>query len=378
MKILHIADVHLDRPFVGITGEEARRRRADLFATFQRCLEAAREQAVDVVTIGGDLWEEEHVTVDTRRAVAYELGRLDIPVLMIAGNHDPLLPGGEYERTEWPANVHLFRSDRPEEVALADGVSIWGVSWLAGDLGAGFLRRPIGLDPARVNLLLLHGSAVSVAHFAEDAHCPFDPAAVAAAGFARCLAGHIHAASDDGIVVYPGSPEPLDWGETGRHTYALVTVASGGSAYGLVEVDLRDVNRRRYVAVEVDCGEASSSAEVAARVAAALPAGGRDLCLSLRLVGAVVPGCRPDATGLAARHRPDFAALRVEDATHEAIDVDAIARRRTVDGVFARRLLARILAADATGEADELAELELALVYGLGAMDGRGDLVDVG
>lgn len=381
MKILHLADVHLDRPFVGVTRDEARARRADLFATFQRCLRAARDHAVDAVTIGGDLWEDEHVTVDTRRAVAYELGLLAVPVLVIAGNHDPLLPGGAYERTEWPANVRLFRSSEPEEAALADGVSVWGVSWGAGPLDAGFLRRPLGLDPGRVNLLLLHGTAAAVVLFAEGANCPFDPAAVREAGFARCLAGHIHAGSDDGSVVYPGSPEPLDWGETGRHAYALVTVDGPGR----VEVLLHDVNRRRYAALAVDCAGATSSAEVAARVAAALPSDGADLCLAARLEGAVAAGCRTEASALAARHRSQFAALRVEDATHEAIDAEAVARRRTVDGVFARRLLERITAAKAAeaagdaGAGDTAARetLELALSIGLGAMAGRGDFVDV-
>ena len=373
MKILHLADVHLDRPFAGLSHEQARARRDDLFATFRRCLAAARAHAVDAVTIGGDLWEDEHVTLDTRQAVAFELGLLAVPVLVIAGNHDPLLPGGAYERTVWPANVRLFGVEEPEEVALADGVSVWGVSWGPGALEGGFLRRPLGLDPGRVNLLLLHGTAASVALFAEGANCPFDPAAVREAGFARCLAGHIHAGSDDGTVVYPGSPEPLDWGETGRHAYALVTV----DAPGQVEVVLHDVNRRRYDVLAVDCNGAASSAEVAARVAAALPADGADLCLSVRLEGAVAAGCRAEAAALSDRHRSRFAALRVEDTTHEAHDVDAIARRRTVDGAFARRLLERIAAAEAAGDEAERATLERALSVGLGALAGRGDLVDV-
>ncbi len=36
---------------------------------------------------------EEHVSPDTRRSVAAELGKCDCPVVLIAGNHDPLTPG---------------------------------------------------------------------------------------------------------------------------------------------------------------------------------------------------------------------------------------------------------------------------------------------
>ena len=76
MRILHFADVHLDRPFTGLTPDRAKDRRHDLFEAFRRCLALAREREVDLVTIGGDLWEEEHVRADTCNSVAHELGQL--------------------------------------------------------------------------------------------------------------------------------------------------------------------------------------------------------------------------------------------------------------------------------------------------------------
>ena len=111
MRILHFADVHLDRPLVGLPPDVGRRRRHELRAAFRRCLVAAREHNADLVTIGGDLWEDEHVTPDTRRFVASELKDLDLPVLMICGNHDPYLAGGNYARSAWPTNVQISRHD---------------------------------------------------------------------------------------------------------------------------------------------------------------------------------------------------------------------------------------------------------------------------
>src|SRR3954447_14150751 len=99
MRILHFADVHPDRLFVGLSLPAARERRADLREAFRRCLGAATEHGADLVTIGGDLWEDENVTPDTRSSVAHELGQLDVPVVLVAGNHDPLLRGGTYQRT---------------------------------------------------------------------------------------------------------------------------------------------------------------------------------------------------------------------------------------------------------------------------------------
>ena len=67
MRIAHLADVHLDRPFVALPAAAAETRRDELFDAFGRCLTLARERGADLITIGGDLWEEEHVRADTRK-----------------------------------------------------------------------------------------------------------------------------------------------------------------------------------------------------------------------------------------------------------------------------------------------------------------------
>ena len=105
-------------PNRGFETPQARQRRGELAAAFRRCLALANEHEVDLVTIGGDLWEEEHVTTDTRNSVVYELEQLHRQVLIICGNHDPLIPGGTYARVRWPDNVGLVHlsKERPRLV----------------------------------------------------------------------------------------------------------------------------------------------------------------------------------------------------------------------------------------------------------------------
>lgn len=370
MRILHIADIHLDRPFVGLSPEAARQRRRGLWETFVRCLDAAREHEVHAVTIGGDLWEDENVADDTRRSVAHELGRLGRPVLIAAGNHDPLLPGGNYERTDWPSNVFVFPEQQPVEHALGE-VRVWGVSWGGGSLSASFLDTFAAPDDGRAHVLLLHGTAIGATGFGADgAHCPFRRDRVRACGFALCLAGHIHAANVADGVVYPGSPEPLGWGETGRHCYALVEVEPGREP----RVELRDVASRRYEVRAVDCSGAASSAEVDERVAAALDPDERPetLCLRLELRGEVDPACEIDSDALESRHGERYAALEMRDSTTPAYDLDALARQDTARGHFVRRLRERI---EAEADERERRVLEAALLAGLRAMDGREQLL---
>ena len=225
LRILHLADVHLDRPFVRTDRRQSYRDRARLRETFVRCLEPAHAGNVDAVTIGGDLWEDEHVSADTRRFVAAELAKAACPVLLVCGNHDPLLSGGNYERTAWPDNVWVFDAAELSEQRVADEVSVWGLSWGGGSLEANFLDSSAVPRDGRTHLLLVHGTATPLATVYDDpSYCPFEPRRITEAGFAYCLAGHIHGARQTAEVVYPGSPEPLGWAEMGRHCSALVAI----------------------------------------------------------------------------------------------------------------------------------------------------------
>ncbi|HXH07681.1 MAG TPA: metallophosphoesterase [Vicinamibacterales bacterium] len=372
MRILHLADVHLDRRFAGLGAPAARRRRADLRAALERALALANEREVDLVTIGGDLWEDEHVTADTRRFVARAFEQLARPVLAICGNHDPWIAGGHYERTPWPPNVRICHSDRLQEFAF-DEASVWAVSWTGGRPSYGVLETFRVPADGRAHVLLLHGTACSLPPgLAGDAarYGPFDPRAIERCGFALCLAGHIHHGQRIGPVVYPGSPEPLDWSETGRHAVALVEIA--GTA---AEVELVDINTWRYGEIVVDCTGVESSAEAAARVAAALAsAAGDRLCLRVALRGPVAAECEIDPEAVAASHRDRFGGLIVLDETVPAYDLDELARHRSAVGYFVRDLRERLAAA---GDERERRRLERALHLGLHALHGRRNLLHV-
>lgn len=378
IKILHLADVHLDRPFVGLPPDDARARRRELRDALERCLALAREHRVDALTIGGDLWEDEHVTPDTARWVADRLGRVALPVVLVAGNHDPLRPGGPHRRVQWPANVHLLGADpATAQPALQrhdlGALSLWGISWGSAPLTAEALRGFAAPRDGRAHALLLHGTARGAAGLGghAPAHCPFTAALVRAAGFQLCLAGHLHGAGiREEIVVYPGSPEPLAWSETGRHTAAIVELAPTAPP----RVQLIDVNRRRYAEVTVDCDGAASSAEVEralrAAIAHATTGGAQGLCLRAVLRGRVDPECRIDLAELAVA-RGDLALLQLRDETQPAFDLDALATQPTALGAFVRDLRERIARCEA--DHPQRRRLERALDLGLRAMH-REDL----
>jgi hypothetical protein len=160
----------------------------------------------------------------------------------------------------------------------------------------------------------------------------------------------------------------LAWGETGRHTAAIVELASGSSPI----VELIDINRRRYAEVMVDCGGAHSSADIERAlhdaVGRAAADGGPDgLCLRARLQGRIDPGCQVDAEALTVTDA-GLTLLDLRDETQPDFDLDALAAQPTALGLFVRDLRDRIAHCDAS----DRARLELALDLGLKAMHGDG------
>jgi DNA repair protein SbcD/Mre11 len=369
VRILHLADVHLDRPFVALPFEAAQTRRRELFDALRRCLGLARDHGVDLVTIGGDLWEEEHVRTDTMNSVAHEFGALSIQVLICCGNHDPLLPGGSYRRTRWPSNVEIAPLRTPKEYPYGD-ISIWGVSWGGDGMPANVLTR-VDIPPnGRKHILVIHGSSTEVAFGDLADYFPFSPSDVRAAGFDRCLAGHVHMASDEGGVVYPGSPEPLGWGEVGRHCAALVDATAES-----IGVQLIDVNEKHYETREIDCHGCGSSVEIERRTASALDDADSDrIFLRARLLGEIGPDCVVDAGALRGQHASRYGALVIEDATEPLLDIARRAERKGLDGVFVRKM--QELIAEAPTDR-ELKLAELALQAGLRALERRDVILRV-
>jgi exonuclease SbcD len=204
----------------------------------------------------------------------------------------------------------------------------------------------------------------------EGAYCPFSPEETRAAGFAYCFAGHIHSASSSDALVYPGSPEPLGWGELGRHCVALASIESTG-----VEVELVEVNSHRYEERKVSCQDCEHGAEVAERLESALSDSDAGVVhLRAVLEGEVDRECLIDPEELAAPYRERYAEFAVIDETYPRYDLEALAAQPTAAGHFVRRLQERI--EDETDQ-DQRHILELALASGLRALDGHEDIVRV-
>jgi DNA repair exonuclease SbcCD nuclease subunit len=350
--IVHAADVHLETAFTELRG--GARRRAALADAFVRVVDLALERKADALTIGGDLYEADRAGPQTARFVFAQLARFGGPVFVAPGNHDPYSSGALYARDDRPPNVRVFAEPRWAAYQLAPDVTLYGFGHAPAEPGRPFANAHFDRPGARI--ALVHGSDEDRCPPGKRATAPFTLAEIVASGATCVLAGHYHGgtviADDTGPrLAYPGSPEPIKFGERGAHGALVMTVEKGRVALEAVELA-----RTRLVDLDVPLDDAASEHAVLAALERALAPYGRDDYVRVRLQGTVAPGTRVDRDLVADRFGSGLGAIEVADDT-VAADYAAIAREPNVRGRAVADLLAR---ADA-GDADARAALRYAV-----------------
>lgn len=382
MKILCTGDLHLGRRSSRLP-QHLDGRAHSAAGGWARIVDLALAEAVDVVVLSGDLVDRDNRFYEAVGPLESGLRRLaaaGITTVAVAGNHDfDVLPrladtfapdtsgsdpasapfrllgrGGVWER----ATIR-----RGEAVLHLDGWSFPAQYVRESPLAAYDLPVP---DDGPV-LGLLHADL-------EQPGSPYAPVLLPelrARPVDFWLLGHVHAPAlheGPGLapVLYPGSPQALDPGETGAHGVWLLELAAG-RRFEVRHVPLSTV---RYDEVVVDLTGAGDLGEVDARViegvrahAATLDGGDALRCVSCRLR---VVGRTPVHRGLAAHLEalaPDLelpaggatggataVVEKVEVATHPARDLAELARRKDPVAVLAGLLIS--LEADPAQAAD--------------------------
>jgi len=370
VRILHFADLHLDRSFAGLSvaPSEAAKRREELRAALRRIVDLALQLDVDAITVGGDLYEHERAGPDTGNFIAAEFARIAPKRVLIApGNHDPYVPDSLYWRLDWPPNVHIFQTMSWEPVELSDTVTLWG----AGHRGPAIrdnLLAALSADRSRTNIALLHASDLSAVPEGKPAHCPFTGEDIERSGLDFALLGHYHELRlrprESTRYAYPGSPEPLDFSEAGDH-YVLLLTADGQG----VSCKPRKVNEVIYQTRAIDITGMSTSDAIRKEICSlAEDEAAASAIVRVTLIGQPESDLDLDLSALLQSTHDRFRYLDpIIDKTDTPFDLEQIEEETTTRGAFVQMLQQQVAAAPSA----ELPALQNALYYGLRAFAGQ-------
>jgi exonuclease SbcD len=361
LTILHCADVHLETTFPETRGGAARRKA--LGDAFVRIVDEALRRNADVLTIGGDLYESERASPQTFRFICDQLARFGKPVYVAPGNHDPFGPGSLLNRSDLPPNVRVFNEAAWKAFPLDQGVTLWGFGHTPAEPGRPFASTRF--DRGGVQLALVHGSDEARCPPNKRVTAPFTTSEVVASGASLLLTGHYHGGyvvSQSGrpVFAYPGSPEPIRFGEGTGHG-ALAIIVNGSS------IEVRSVATARTRLVDLSCDLGGVTHEHAAfeRMMPVLAGCGVEDYVRLRLTGVVAEGTRLDRALIEDHFATSLGSLEIIDETRSH-DYESIAREPTVRGHVVRDLLAL----SRHENSDEARIAEAALRYAVAAFEG--------
>lgn len=214
VRILHTSDLHLGEA-AAADGRHG--------AALDAIVDLALERAVHLVLLVGDVFDSNRVPPAALDALVAAVDRLDVPVVVLPGNHDTVVPGCVWERLDLPDHVRVLRDPAGEWVAVPEvGVEVWGrphVTWAD--------HRPLdGIPPrgeAPWQVALAHGHLVRGPADAQRAYL-LTAEELAASGRDYVALGHWDAQHDvsvGGVTAwYSGSPTRVG-------ACALVTLADG-------------------------------------------------------------------------------------------------------------------------------------------------------
>ncbi len=99
LVFLHTADWQLGKPFASVRDEPKRHRlQQERLHVAQRLAEMVKTSDAAFILIAGDFFDSSHATKATVSAACSAIGSLNIPVLVIPGNHDHAGPGSIWEQ----------------------------------------------------------------------------------------------------------------------------------------------------------------------------------------------------------------------------------------------------------------------------------------
>lgn len=358
MRILHAADLHLDSAFAGLAEEKAALLRQESRDILRRMVDWANDHAVDVMLLSGDLFDSDRMYSQTARTLAQALARFRGRIFLSPGNHDFYAPGSGYDAVDWPENVHIFTSRRPQTVLLRSlNASVTGAAFTSAEEWEPFDGDSFSGSDAPIRLGVLHGEVTR----GESKYRAIPPAEIEKTNLTYLALGHVHRCAGvqragNTAYAYPGCLPGRGFDETGDKGFLY-----GEITPEKVELEFIPFAPRRYQSVTADI----TDRDPADAVRQALdPDCGQDICRVLltgsRRENFSLSVLTSELSGLCA-------ALELTDETYPEEDVWARCGEDSLRGLFLQNLRARYDGADE----DEKRQLLQAARFGLAALDNR-------
>ncbi len=226
LRLIHTSDTHLGDP----TGHP---RSEEVLASV---VDAVERLGGDALLLAGDVFDNERVTNDVVERFVEQMARLDVPAIVLPGNHDLAHKTSVYRRAPFessPPNLRVFSEPGGETLAFPElGLELWGRAMLSHTPDFHPLDGMPAPTEGRWLVALAHGHF----HYEDDREqrsSPIYPGDVAASGCHYLALGHwdrhVDVSRGTATAVYSGCP----YGPIGAPEQGAVCVVDLDPAAGV-------------------------------------------------------------------------------------------------------------------------------------------------
>ena len=360
MKLIHIADLHLDSKMTAnLDNIKAKQRRSELLITFNNMVNYAVKNDIKAIIIAGDLFDTKNVSMAAKNAVKGTIeNNPDIDFYYLKGNHDAesFLAGLE----TMPRNLKMFK-EVWTSYELGEDIVITGVELDKNNSKSIYNSLVLNMD--KFNIVTLHGQESE--HQKKDKAETINISELRNKGIDYLALGHIHSYKEEtldarGMYCYPGCLEGRGFDECGEHGFVVLDIENKKCKTTFVPF----AGRKLYT-VNIDITGCMSTVDIAERVREILDREefSPSCLLKLVLIGEVDVECEKDIDFLRKRFESGYYFLKIYDESVLKVDYNQFALDESLKGEFVRVVMGN----------DALTEEEKTTIvrYGIQALAGE-------
>jgi len=377
ITIIHCSDIHLGAEIPFLKHNDAKKRRAEIMATFKRIADMCKEKSVDLLIIAGDLFENHGVDISIVNSAKRCLA--DIPntiVAICAGNHDYLSADCPFFDKDWSDNVFIFGKELQYVEFPNMKLRLWGTSFTRT-----YIETPI-FESVRVpfdsytNILVMHGDLI----VKENQISRYNPITVEQLGNSKMdyvALGHIHKTTPvekvkNTYYAYSGCPEGHGFDEQGQKGVYFGTVSKGNC-----NLEFIPISKRILIETNLDITSCYSDDEVTSKLKEFLKDSFSETYqenfYQIILTGLTEESYRPNCQYIQSILSEVVFYIDIKNASVPNIDFDALSKELSLKGIFVKNMLNKI---DKCNDSFEKENLRNALYIGLNAFDKEVILLD--
>lgn len=244
---IHTADWHIGNPFGRFHREMRKTLHRAIFHTIEMIFIYAQKNGIPLILCAGDAVDNGQLCAKDDLFKLFEIIKKypGITVVLIAGNHDPLVPQNIYSRVDrgsYPENLRLVTQDETIHYPQWNiSISAASLREKKGDYNPLAWLAETKLDKNIIQVGLCHGSIKNDA-FAGN-NFPIEPDSAQRFGLDYLALGDWHSFNKiNDRTYYPGVPEPLQMGDEG---YPLAVTINRPGAVPSVE-QIKNVGQYRW------------------------------------------------------------------------------------------------------------------------------------